>query len=250
MKNMKNMKNMKKFNFALCILMLSFVACTDEEGEGGGVSFEILVEDLQRNSATVIGTPPTAESETGEPIVYNDCGIYWSETNPDPTDADRRAYAQPDGEGKFHISLTGLKGATTYYVKGYARDYTKTLESEAISFTTPGGDPQIRASVSYPGECYVTITDLGGKEIVETGICGAVASDVTSDFMPDIDNSTRNPISPYWRNSDKSYFSMNVPLGGYVPGSFAKQTYYIRAYIITENGIGYSERITFKSFER
>lgn len=238
---------MKKiFNFWIIFgLSLILTSCSEEESP----SFTILVQDLQRNSAAIIGTPPTVESETGETI-YKDCGIYWSETNPDPTDADKRVTAQPDINGNFHISLTELKGATTYYVKGYARDYSKTLESEAISFTTPGGDPQFRIRVAFPGECHVTIIDLGGKEIKETGLCGVVAREVSSDFMPDINNSMREVRTPSWLNSDKTAFTMSIPFGGNAPDSYAKETFYIRAYIITENGIGYSDRFEYKSFER
>ena len=238
---------MKKiFYCMMCGLILFFSSCNEEDSP----SFSILVQDLQRNSAVVIGTPPMLESETGEAVVYKDCGIYWSDTNPDPTDSDRRAVAQPDNDGHFRISLTELKGATTYYVKGYVRDYSKTLESEAISFTTPGGNPQFTIRVAFPGECHVTITDLGGKEIKETGLCGVIASDVPNDFMPDISNSIRKPKSPSWWNSDKTGFTMSIPFSGYVPGSSAKETFYVRAYIITENGVGYSERFTYKSFER
>ena len=43
---------------------------------------------------------------------------------------------------------------------------------------------------------------------------------------------------------------MTIPFNGNVPDSYAKQTYYVRAYIITENGIGYSDRFTYKSFDR
>ncbi|EEX46651.1 hypothetical protein [Bacteroides finegoldii] len=228
-------------------LLLFFAACSEEEKSP---SFTILVQDLQRNSATVTGTPPKAESEAGKTTVYNDCGIYWSDTNPNPTDADRRVTAQPDANGNFRISLTELKGATTYYVKGYARDYSKTLESEAISFTTPGGNPQFCIRVAFPGECHVTIIDLGGKEIKETGLCGVIVSDAPSDFMPDINNSMREPQTPFWKNNDKTAFTMTIPFNGNVPDSYAKQTYYVRAYIITENGIGYSDRFTYKSFDR
>lgn len=228
-------------------LLLFFAACSEEEKSP---SFAILVQDLQRNSATVTGTPPNAESEAGKTTVYNDCGIYWSDTNPNPTDVDRRVTAQPDANGNFRISLTELKGATTYYVKGYARDYSKTLESEAISFTTPGGNPQFSIRVAFPGECHVTIIDLGGKEIKETGLCGVIVSDVPSDFIPDINNSMREPQTPFWKNNDKTAFTMTIPFNGNVPDSYAKQTYYVRAYIITENGIGYSDRFTYKSFDR
>lgn len=227
--------------------LLLLTACSEEEEN---LSFSILVQDLQRNSATVIGTPPTAESETGKTSVYNDCGIYWSTSNSNPTDADNRAVAQPDANGNFRISMTDLKGATTYYVKGYARDYSKTIESDVISFTTPGGNPQFSARVAYPGECHVTISDLGGKEIEETGLCGVIVGDVSNDFMPDINNSMRKPQTPSWKDNDKTAFSMTIPFGGYVPGSYAKQTYYVRAYIITENGIGYSDRFSYQSFER
>lgn len=238
---------MKKFFYgAIGGLLLSLAACSEEESP----SFTILIQDLQRNSATVIGTPPTVESETGETIVYNDCGVYWSETNPNPTEADKRAVAQPDANGNFRVSLTELKGSTTYYVKGYVRDYSETLESEAISFTTPGGNPQFSIRVAFPGECHVTITDLGGKEVKETGLCGVIASDVPDDFMPDIDNSMREPQTPLWKDDDKTAFTMVIPFGGNVPGSYAKQTYYVRAYVITENGVGYSDRFAYKSFDR
>ncbi len=242
------MRKLRYLGYCLSAVLLvgGITACSEEEEEEN-VSFTILVQDLQRNSATVVVTPPTSESGA----TYNDGGVYWSETNPDPTDADQRAFAERDADGNFRISLTGLKGATTYYVKGYVRDYSNTLESSVVSFTTPGGNPQFRIRIaSLTDECYVTIDDLGGNEIREIGFCGVLMSDVSSDFMPNIDNSIRKPMNPFWYGDEKTLCSMSVPFSSQSPNSYSNDWYYVRVYIITENGIGYSNRISFRSSVR
>lgn len=232
------MKRIIYFLLAFCAASILH-SCSEDETEVVPV---ITVSDIGRNSAVINITVPEEEKEN-----ILEYGIYWSETNENPTATDKIALAEPDESGNSRIELTELKGGTTYYVKGFALNNSTTITSGTASFTTLTGIPELSIRVLITDEFDVTIKDLGGGKIKEVGYCYVVDNgNISDDFMPSIENSERE-VSSKSLNQDVTRFRIQYT-GGF--SGISHIQYYGRVYIITDNGIGYSQRVHYASHIR
>jgi len=159
-------------------------------------------------------------------------GICWckiSGFSPD-TISNNKTFQSGD-TGEFTSSLTGLTPGTDYYVRAYATNAVGTTYGDEITFKT-NSIPTITTTpvtgiTSVAGETGGTITDNGGTEIVESGVCWSTL--------------------PYPTVSD------DVINNGTGSGSFTSTienlmgstTYYVRAYAKNEVGIAYGNQETF-----
>lgn len=221
----------------LCMLS----SCSEDDGTGDGGRTPLLtvsLVDIGRKSAVIEGIIPENQR-----LEMSECGIYWSADNPQPTAADNKVVVGPDSLGAFRLELDNLKGGTTYYVKGFVSMPDGVLESDVQTFCTLTGAPELDVFISITDEFQVTITDLGGGEILEVGYC-YVPDDgsVDSNFLPDVTNSVRVIGDPFFLSSTRFNMRYSVP---------ADCTWCIgRVYVITEHGIGYSSVLNYRSHIR
>lgn len=233
------MKRIIYFLLLFCAMPILH-SCSDDEEE---ITLPITMSDIERNSAVINVVIPEEEREN-----VSECGIYWSDTNEAPTDADKVVIAEHNENGIFHIELTKLKGGTTYYVKGFALNNSTAMTSETVSFTTLSGVPELRIlRILITDEFDVIINDLGGGKIKEVGYCYVVDNgNISDDFMPSIENSEREVSSKSF-NQDITRFKIQYT-GGF--SGISHTQYYGRVYVIIDNGIGYSQRVHFASHIR
>lgn len=156
----------------------------------------------------------------------NAYGICYS-TDPEPDTNSKLAGASK--VGAFTVKLDGLIPFTKYYYRSYIRNRFTTTYGEVSEFETTGPP---NAVTGDPGRIMVSsinmsmeVTDDGGHKVTETGICYSML---------------RNPT--YDNNTFKlgvGMGSFNGVIGNLDPGS----KYFIRAYAINSEGIGYGEQI-------
>lgn len=224
--------------FAICSLCVLY-SCSEDDGDDGETPLPtVSLVDIGRKSAVIEGYIPENLR-----LEMNECGIYWSEDNPQPTEADNKEVAYIDSLGKFRLELDNLKGGTTYYVKSFVSMSDEVLESNVRTFSTLPGEPELDVFISITDEFQVTITDLGGGEIQEVGYCYVPDNgNVASTFVPDVTNSIRVIGDPFFLSPTKFNMHYSIPEG---------HTWCIgRVYVITEHGIGYSEVLHYRSHIR
>jgi len=88
----------------------------------------------------------------GDSLNVYERGICWSNTS-NPT-IENSKIANGKGKGKYTASIAGLQIATQYFVRAYAKNETKTIYGDELSFSTPN-----------------TITDIDGN-VYKTVIIG------------------------------------------------------------------------------
>lgn len=95
------------------------------------VSLEVGVPN--GNSVNVTGI---LQSSGGASAVVKEVGFCWSIDNAVPTTADNKLVSSLSGTS-FNGVIAGLKRETTYYIRSYAINETKTGYSEVVVITTP-----------------------------------------------------------------------------------------------------------------
>jgi len=138
------------------------------------------------------------------------------------------------GLGVYTSNLSGLKRNTTYYVRAYAVNGAGVTYGDEFSFMTLAefatvitSDPVNITSTSV--SCGGNVTDEGGAEVVERGVCWSISE---------------NPTTYNRQTSDGSGM-----------GSFASQatrltpgkTYYLRAFARNFIGTSYGNQVSFST---
>lgn len=196
------------------------------------------------NGMPKITTSQVAEvlptSATGGGIVTDDGGhnvtergVCWS-TDHNPDLDDNKAHSGT-GVGSYSVQMTGLAPATKYYVRAYAQNSEGVSFGGEVSFTTPG--------ISIPTVNTQSVTNItrttaigggvvssdGGAAIIERGICWSTNPNPT--------------ISGSHATNGVGEGSYTVQMTGLTPNT----TYYVKAYAINSQGIGYGEEKTFRT---
>ncbi len=142
------------------------------------------------------------------------------------------------GTGAFTCELTGLLDGTKYYVRAYAINtkgvaygenmsfVTKTYSLPAVTTSAPTNITSSSATISG------NVTNNGGTDIIEQGICYATIQTPTINNYKVIYNST-------------GIGSFTCTLTGLVEGT----TYYARAYARNSVGVAYGEVVNFVALE-
>jgi hypothetical protein len=168
-------------------------------------------------------------SDGGETIT--DCGICYS-FSPNPTTADM--VMAHTVSPSFDCTLADLRPNTTYYARAYVTNKNGTAYGNEISFTTTTTLPVVETisaqavsatSILAKG---MVISD-GGYTATERGICYSTNAD------PTINHSSK--------------VTCEVGIGSFscaINNLKEATTYYIRAYAINSEGIGYGETIEVK----
>lgn len=159
-------------------------------------------------------------------------GVCWNTTGA-PTIMDNLT---SDGttSAPFTSSITGLTAGQPYYVRAYATNSAGTGYGNEILFTTMNTltAPVVTTNavtnvVNTTATGNGNITDWGGSQITDRGICWSLSNNPT---IADDYNSAGA--------GGPGIFS--VPIGGLSLG----QTYYVRAYAINSTGTAYGDEVT------
>lgn len=186
---------------------------------------ELLIDEVGLTTATI-----TSEvvSDGGSPVTERGVCIGMHEM---PTTDDTKITAGT-GIGEFTAELTELQRGTTYYVRAYAINGDGIAYSEPQSFTTLSTNATVVTAA--PTEVGLTeatvggeVTDDGGVEVTERGICYNNAPNPT---IADTKIQKGTGVGSF------THQLTNLTMGA---------TYYVRAYAINANGTVYGESIAF-----
>ncbi|HUS87548.1 MAG TPA: SUMF1/EgtB/PvdO family nonheme iron enzyme [Bacteroidales bacterium] len=153
-------------------------------------------------------------------------GICFSE-NPEPTIKERIARARSGRS--YNIQLDGLTQFTKYYYRAFAVNRFVTVYGEVKEFETTGPPTTVTGD---PGRIMVAslfmnmeVTDNGGHNVTEAGITYSMLHN------PTIDSNT------FVLGNGTGKFSGNVE------NLDAGTQYYLRAYAVNSEGVGYGDEI-------
>ncbi len=162
-------------------------------------------------------------------------GVCWSKfTDPDLSDLNT---FDGTGGGSFTSEITGLDCNSRYYVRAYATNSHSTAYGPQLEFITASCPPGLAvvttvaaSSVSETSaECGGTVTDEGGAEVTERGLCWSESPGPTL---------------------DDSYLVLGNGLGSFT-GTIEEldpfKTYYFRAYARNSAGIAYGQEYQFNT---
>ena len=144
---------------------------------------------------------------------------------------DSRIIGSIDRDGHYHIELTELEKNVFYYVRAYATNSLGTSYGEELIFETCEKPTVTTSEVTdisnTSATCGGNVTDDGGSDVTERGICYATHANPT--------------ISDAKVASGSGLGSFSCNLNGLISG----QIYYVRAYAINRAGIGYGKEMSF-----
>ena len=214
----------------LVTLTIIVASCTKEMSE---VRLEPTLSTSQNmhvtaDSATVVGfVVAQGDGFTERGVCYN--------TSTAPTvDNSKVVYSANTPEATFKVILSGLKYATKYYARAYAKNEMTTVYGEEVTFTTLPVVPVLTtASISgITGNAALTggnVTVAGGAEVTARGVCFATV---------------QNPTIAGTKTSDGKGVGEFVST---LSGLNGNTTYYVRAYATNAAGTGYGPQISFKT---
>jgi streptogramin lyase len=186
-----------------------------------------VVSNIANTSAKFIGNAIT--DTFGLAVTAK--GICWDTTG-NPTIADSKA-SGGRGSANFNISLSSLNAGTRYYARAYATTAAGTGYGNMVSFTTTKRLATIviasaKAITSSRAEIYCTTINGYGSVVISKGVCWSTSPN------PTIANSrTFNGVGIDNFKVSLTNLSVNT-------------RYYIRAYVTTNTGTGYSTMVSFK----
>lgn len=182
-----------------------------------------VISDIDETVATAAATI----SDDGDAEV-TEKGICWSDALNAPTVGNNKL-ADTGEEATIHLTMTGLKAGTTYYVRAYACNKNGYAYSTTKEFTTKQTYKPTVEAVSFnavsetSAEATAMVSSDGGSAILEQGFCYS-----TTIPTPTIDN--------HLAKGTLSGTTLTATLTGLSKGV----TYHVRAYARNKNGISYS----------
>ncbi|MTK52679.1 hypothetical protein [Paludibacter sp.] len=169
----------------------------------------------------------------GEPVTTR--GMMWSTVSgfrPDTVTVNKISQTGT-GNGYFTTLMNGLKPGTTYYIRAFAINSVGVAYGNELSFTTLI-TPSLTTKEVTPSANGVsasgggTIISDGGGSITNQGVCWSTGHNPT--------------VSLYTKTTyDSGSGSFNSTLTGLKPAT----TYYVRAYAVNSQGVGYGNEVSF-----
>ena len=141
---------------------------------------EIANADIYAGSIAVRGE--IKDKGEGE---FLDAGFCWS-TNPEPTIANVNGKLSVSGDSLLTGVISGLRGATTYYIRAYAQNSNAISYGETREITTPN--------------IISTLTNYAGEEVTEASVC--VSGGVGYVFGGDLGRERSDALWAYNISSD------------------------------------------------
>ena len=185
--------------------------------------------DVSAVTSTSGASGGTISSDGGSAITVK--GVCWS-VSTGPTTANSKT-TNGTGTATFTSAITGLTGATKYYVRAYATNSIGTSYGAEVYFTTLDPDfavlttntiTSIGASSAISGG---TFTSDGGATITTRGVCWSTVSGPTT-----ADSKTDNGTG-------------STTFTSAITGLPALTKYYVRAYAINSAGTAYGNQLSF-----
>jgi uncharacterized protein (TIGR02145 family) len=161
-------------------------------------------------------------------------GVCWS-TNLNPTIANNKT-SDDISTDSYESTITGLLGNTIYYVRAYATNSAGTAYGNEVSFTTQSPTLPILTTSNItnitPNNASSggNISDDGGGQITDRGICWSVSQNPT---LSDYKTSEGNGIG--------SFISSITSLD-------ANTAYHVKAYATNSSGTSYGNELVFKTY--
>ncbi|MBR4690665.1 MAG: hypothetical protein IKO90_09415 [Bacteroidales bacterium] len=168
-------------------------------------------------------------------------GFCWS-VNPNPTINDSIVFMDNSSkESQYVLWMRNLTPSTTYYYKAFVTNAAGTAYGEEKAFTTLDNPVVKKTDLGavevengkYFVVCAGTITDtLGNVPVTQCGFCWS------KNPNPTVDNEKIDKV-----------IANTVEIGTFKDTVWVEieenVTYYVRAYVITENGVAYGEQSSF-----
>jgi hypothetical protein len=182
-------------------------------------------------TSTTASSGGNVTGDGGSPVTAR--GICWS-TSAEPTTADNLT-TDGTGTGSFTSSMTGLSPGVLYHVRAYATSSIGTSYGSDLTFTTAPVVPQVTTTAvsnitPKSAESGGNVTDNGGDEIKERGVCWSASPNPTV-----VDNRTIE-----LNNGLDSFTSI-------LTGLMENTAYYVRAYATNSAGTGYGNEMSFST---
>ena len=197
------------------------------DGEGNNMPAEAYAPVVTTNTETALsGTTLTISGNVTEDYgsTVTARGICWG-TSTNPTVENYSQEAAAGGTGEFSVTISTLENNTHYYLRAYATNANGTSYGNEIEYTTNFPVPTVTTGevTISDGDAIVagSITDDGGSEIQERGICWGTSENPTIG-----DNKV-----PYESTDDEFFVAIS--------GLSKSVKYHARAYATNASGTGY-----------
>lgn len=161
-------------------------------------------------------------------------GICWG-TSPAPTTVNSHTL-ESGGTGNFVSILSGLESGRTYYVRAYATNSVGTSYGNELSFVTLNGAPLVTTNAvssitQNSAVCGGVVINDYGSSVTARGICWSATN-----LQPTLND--QHTSDGYGSGNFVSHLT-NLQSGTH---------YYVRAYAVNAQGIGYGEVKEFTTF--
>ena len=218
------MKNIKGISDLLLMILVIFI-CSCEKNKVPVLSTS-EVTDIAGSTATSGGT--ITDEGAGSIITK---GVCWS-TEPSPTTENSKTIEGEESE-TFTSNISGLNGATEYYVRAYATNSAGTGYGPAISFTTLG---------EAPAPVNLETTDIDTSSVTLNGTVNAnhLSTDVSFEYGTTTGYGQSVAATPGFVTGNTSV-SISANVTGLKPGT----AYHFRIKAENSLGITYSSDAVF-----
>jgi hypothetical protein len=221
---MRNNDKLERALLYILIVVLS-ISCKEE------IPPIVITSDVTNVSATTAKSGGKIISEGTSTIQQR--GVCWS-ISPDPTINDVLTL-DGEGPGDFTSSVTGLTGATTYYVRAYAANSSGVGYGKPVEFSTLGAAP---AATTNPAS-NLTATSATLNAFVSSNY---LLTNVTFEYgmTTSYGSSVVPSNSPF---TSSSGVNINVIISDLLP----HQTYHFRVKSENSQGTVYGSDLTFQT---
>ena len=221
----------KNVFFLLTAVAIMSVACKESDREKPPTLTTAKACEVTTTTATLGGDIIDA----GTPA-YTERGVCYA-TTANPTTVNNKTPVAGTDLGSFSVGVSGLTPFTIYYMRAYAVHATGTVYGGGVTFRTTEAIQGIPPSLTTAEASNLTrsgatlggnITDAGTPAYMERGVCYAATTN------PTIANNKRS----VW-GTGTGDFSI------YIDGLEVNQTYYAKAYTISQSGTTYGAQVSF-----
>lgn len=159
-------------------------------------------------------------------------GVCWS-TSQNPTTSDS-CTSDGSGTGSFTSSIESLNPDTRYYVRAYASTSLDTGYGEQVEFRTKDGRPGLSTLAvtnitTYSAQSGGSITDDGGAEVTDRGVCWSTSQNPTTSDSCSSDGSGTGSFTSSLEDLNQD------------------TKYYVRAYASTNLDTDYGQQLEFRT---